>query len=58
MLVIQKDVYSGFSLFLAQQVIGAADRTKATNPSVVAAVAILKKWNGQMEKGLAAPVIT
>ncbi len=58
MLVIQKDVYSGFSLFLAQQLIEAADRTKATNPAVVSSVAVLRKWNGQMEKGLAAPVIT
>ncbi len=58
MLVVQKDVYSGFSLFLAQQAIAAAERTKATNPAVLDAVAVLKKWNGQMEKGLPAPVIT
>ncbi|MEO8028839.1 MAG: penicillin acylase family protein, partial [Bryobacteraceae bacterium] len=52
MLSIQKDVYSGFLLFLAQQAISAAARTDSKNSSVLAAVDVLKKWHGQMEKDL------
>jgi penicillin G amidase len=57
MLTIQKDVYSAFSSFLAQQVVAAYDRRGMKNASLTEAVGALRSWNGQMEKGLAAPVI-
>ncbi len=54
MLAIQKDVYSAFSYFLAQQVVRAADARKSGDRD---AVALLRNWNGQMEKGTAAPML-
>ena len=57
MLEVQKDVYSSFSQFLAQQVVAAWDARKATNPGLRDAVDLLRSWNGQMEKGTAAPMI-
>lgn len=57
MLEVQKDVYSGFSRFLAQQVVAAWDARKATNPALKEAVDLLRSWNGQMEKGTAAPMV-
>jgi penicillin G amidase len=59
MLAIQKDVYSGFSHFLAKEIVAAWDRKKAANAPArsVAAIAVLRTWNGQMETGLAAPLI-
>lgn len=57
MLEVQKDVYSGFSQFLAQQIVAAWDARKATNPALKDAVDLLRSWNGQMEKGTAAPMV-
>jgi penicillin amidase len=57
MLEVQKDVYSSFSQFLAQQVVAAWDARKATNPALREAVDLLRSWNGQMEKGTAAPMV-
>jgi penicillin amidase len=57
MLEVQKDVYSSFSHFLAQQVVAAWDARKANNPALREAVDALRTWNGQMEKGTAAPMI-
>ena len=57
MLEVQKDVYSDFSQFLAQQVVAAWDARKATNPALKEAVDLLRSWNGQMEKGTAAPMV-
>jgi penicillin amidase len=54
---IQKDVYSAFSHFLARQIVAAVDRRKATNPNFSEAVPLLRKWDGQMDKGEAAPMI-
>lgn len=54
---IQKDVYSGFSHFFAQQLVQAVDRRKATNPAFTDPVALLRNWNGQMDKDEAAPLI-
>ena len=58
MLAIQKDVYSGLSHFIAQQVVGAYDKRGTKNPSLDAGVEVLRKWNGQMEKDESAPLIT
>ena len=57
MATVQKDVYSGFSHFLARQALGAVERTKPTNPSFPAAVELLRAWNGQMEKSSGAPLL-
>jgi penicillin amidase len=57
MLAIQKDVYSSFSHFLAQQTVAAYDKRGLKNESLAEAVDLLRSWNGQMEKGKAAPVI-
>jgi penicillin amidase len=57
MLEVQKDVYSSFSQFLAQQVVAAWDAKKATNPALRESVDLLRAWNGQMEKGTAAPMV-
>ncbi|MEO8098307.1 MAG: penicillin acylase family protein [Acidobacteriota bacterium] len=57
MLQIQKDVYSPFMHFLAQQVLEAWNRKPANNEPSKEAIAALKNWNGQMEKGQAAPML-
>ncbi len=57
MLRVETDVYSAFDRFVAQQVVAAFDAEKPTNPQTQEAVAVLRKWNGQMEKGQAAPML-
>jgi penicillin amidase len=42
---------------VAQQVVAAFDAEKPTNPQTPEAIALLRKWNGQMEKGQAAPML-
>jgi penicillin amidase len=58
MLAVQKDVYSAFDYFLAQQIVTAFDKQKSDRPQLREAAGILRKWNGQMENGLAAPMVT
>ena len=55
MLVIQKDVYSASSHFIAQQVVAAYDKRGAKNPSLQTGAEVLRKWNGQMDKDESAP---
>jgi penicillin amidase len=57
MLIVQKDVYSGFSHYLARAAVAAWDRRKATNPELRDAVALLRSWNGQMDKDQPAPLV-
>jgi penicillin amidase len=57
MLTVQKDVYSAFSYFLAQQVVAAWDASNAGNPALRDAVELLRRWNGQMEKGTPEPMV-
>jgi penicillin amidase len=57
MLAIQKDVYSAFAHFLARALVAAYDQRKAANPALSEAVVLLRNWNGQMEQGLAAPLV-
>ena len=57
MLLVQKDVYSAFSHFLARRMVAAYDRSKPRDPAYAPAIALLRAWNGQMEKGTAAPVV-
>jgi penicillin amidase len=55
---IQKDVYSGFNLFLARQVVAAYEKRGSANPQLDSAVAMLKTWDGQMDQDRAEPFIT
>ena len=57
MLVVQKDVYSSFSNFLAQQLVAAYKKKNGSNPSLAPAVEVLSSWDGQMDKDSAAPMI-
>jgi len=61
MLRIETDVYSAFHQFLAKQILAAWDRKKSGSPSAsaesTAAIAELRKWDGQMKKDAAAPLI-
>ena len=57
MLEVQKDVYSAFSQFLAQQIVAAWDARKTPDSKLREAVELLRSWNGQMEKGTAAPMV-
>lgn len=57
LLAVQRDVYSTSFHFLASQVVAAYDKRGAHSPSLDAAVASLRAWNGQMDKNLAAPFV-
>ncbi len=57
LLGVQKDIYSAFSHFLAGQVVQAYEKRNAHNPDLDGAVDLLRGWNGQMDKDLAAPLL-
>jgi penicillin amidase len=57
MLGVQGDIYSSFSKFLAAQVMAAVDQRGAHNVSLDPALALLRAWNGRMDKDLAAPFL-
>jgi penicillin G amidase len=57
LLDVQKDVYSSFLHFVAQQTLQAWERKPSGNATAAAAVEVLKPWNGQMEIGQAAPYV-
>ena len=57
MLAVQKDVYSAFGHFLAQQAVAAVERRKAGGPGLSEAVEVLLDWNGQMDKDSAAALV-
>ncbi|MBV9039187.1 MAG: penicillin acylase family protein, partial [Acidobacteriaceae bacterium] len=50
MLRVQKDVYSAYDHFLAQQVVTAAVKRPPSDGMAREAVEVLRRWNGQMEK--------
>jgi penicillin amidase len=50
MLAVQKDVYSAFSAFLAQQAVAAYDRKRPADRQLADAIAVFRGWNGQMDK--------
>ena len=58
MLAIQKDVYSAFDHFLAIQTVAAVNKAASKDPLTQEAIGLLRKWDGQMDKNDAAPVIT
>ncbi len=57
LLAVQKDVYSAFMHGLARQAVTAFDQRGRGNQSLAEPAEILRAWNGQMEKNLAAPMI-
>jgi penicillin amidase len=57
MLAIQKDVYSAIGHFLAQQAVKAFDQKHPAESQLRDAAELLRPWNGQMEKGTAAPLL-
>ncbi len=57
MLAVQKDVYSGFLEYLARALAAAYDQHKAQHAALENAVALLRGWNGQMDKDAAAPMV-
>jgi penicillin amidase len=57
MLAVQCDVYSAFSHFLAKQLVAVYDRRGTGNPALGPPAELLRKWDGQMVKGSAAPMI-
>jgi penicillin G amidase len=58
MLAVQKDVYSAYDRFLAQQVVAAFARKPSSDALTREAIQILRGWNGQMDKDQPAPAIT
>lgn len=58
MLAIQKDVYSAYDSFLAHEVIAALEKHGSQDALVRESADVLRRWNGQMDKDLAAPMIT
>jgi penicillin amidase len=57
LLVVQKDVYSAFLQLVARKTVQAYDRHKPSDPKLAEAVEVLRNWNGQVEKGTAAPML-
>ncbi len=57
MILLQKDVYSAFHHFLAREAVRAYRKSGAPNPAAEEALEVLSRWDGQMEKDQAAPLI-
>jgi penicillin G amidase len=57
LLAVQGDVYSAFGKFLAGNLVAAYQKRQAHNPSLDPAIVLLRGWNGQMDRNLAAPLI-
>jgi penicillin G amidase len=58
MLAVQKDVYSAYDNFLAQQLIALSDKHGSNERVVREVLETLRPWSGQMDKDEAAPMIT
>ena len=54
---VQTDIYSGFSHFLARQVVAACRMGGCADPAQAEAVALLTAWDGQMRAGAPAPLL-
>lgn len=54
---IQKDVYSGFHKFLAQQLVNAYGNRSGPSAEFSDAMAMLRKWDGQMDRDRPEPLI-
>jgi penicillin amidase len=56
-LAVQKDVYSGFTHFLAQAVVTAYARRGSGRAELAEAAGLLRSWNGQMDTNRPEPMI-
>jgi penicillin amidase len=54
---VQKDVYGAFNHFLAKQLVTAYGDRKSTSPVFADAMAMLKTWDGQMDRDRPEPLI-
>ncbi|HYA17987.1 MAG TPA: penicillin acylase family protein [Bryobacteraceae bacterium] len=54
---VQKDVYSAQHEFLAQRIVAAYDKHGSSGAAFADAAAILRKWDGQMDRDSPAPLI-
>ncbi len=57
MLALQTDTYSAIDHEVAQQLLAAADRAPKLSERALAAVSVLRNWDGQMSADSAAPTI-
>ena len=57
MLMVQRDVYSGFLSMVSREAVKAVERRKDANPSAVEGAKILKNWDGQTMSEQAAPFV-
>ena len=57
MITVQKDVYSAFEKFMAGQMVAAYDKRQAHVPDLEGGIELLRKWDGQMDKDAAAPLL-
>jgi penicillin G amidase len=57
MLGVQTDIFSAFSKFLAAQVVTAYDKRGAKNAALDPSVALLRAWDGRMDKDQGAPFL-
>ena len=57
MLAVQTDVYSEWLHFLASQLCAAYDQRAAHTPVLDEGIGLLRSWNGQTDKALAAPFL-
>jgi penicillin amidase len=57
MLAVQTDIYSSLYHFLASQVVAAYEKRQLHKPEMDSAVRLLRGWNGQMDRELAAPLL-
>jgi len=57
MIAVQKDVFSSLMHFIARQAVAASDKHPGSTSQIKDAVDLLRAWNGQMEKGTAAPMV-
>ena len=58
MLAVQKDVYSAYDRFLAMQIVAAYRKVGSKNDLASEAIDLLRRFDGQMDKGASAPVVT
>jgi penicillin amidase len=56
-LQIQKDVFSAFHLMLAKALVAAVEKRQVKDAQVGEAIAVLRSWDGQMDKEESAPLI-
>ena len=58
MLGVQTDIFAAFHKFLAEQVVAAYDKRGSKNPALDPSVALLRAWDGRMDKDQGAPFLS